>query len=102
MLYSTELYPILKIGLLPPSLGNLTKLRRLDLSYNQFSGPLPSRLGVSGQMQLQELILNNNALEGEVPETWGQLVRLTHVDLRDNKLSGINLSIISAMMRFII
>ncbi|KAL6228345.1 hypothetical protein ACLB2K_002295 [Fragaria x ananassa] len=46
-------------GTLPPSLQNLTQLERLELQWNNISGPLPS---LSGLGSLQVLLLSNNLL----------------------------------------
>jgi Leucine-rich repeat (LRR) protein len=44
-------------GTLPPTLPKLTQLQRLELQYNNISGPLPSLNGLSS---LEVLMLSNN------------------------------------------
>ncbi len=74
-------------GSIPPVLGSLTKLKRLDLSHNRLTGVLPLRFGSLGEMQLQELLLHDNMLSGEIP-SWPQLSQLVHLDLHNNQLCG--------------
>ncbi|KAL9420425.1 hypothetical protein AB3S75_038073 [Citrus x aurantiifolia] len=52
-------------GTLPSGLGQQS-LVRLDLSDNQFTGSIPDSLTSSSKLQL--VLLNNNLLEGRVPE----------------------------------
>ncbi|CAI0441073.1 unnamed protein product [Linum tenue] len=52
-------------GVLPPELGNLTRLTELDLTRNYINGTLPSSL--AQLRNLTTLFLNNNSLTGEVP-----------------------------------
>ncbi|KAB5538243.1 hypothetical protein DKX38_015776 [Salix brachista] len=52
-------------GTLPSGLGQQS-LSRLDLSNNQFSGPIPESLASATHLQL--VLLNGNLLEGRVPE----------------------------------
>jgi Leucine-rich repeat (LRR) protein len=61
-----------KLTELPESLGQLTQLQTLDLSYNQLTA-LPEWLGQF--TQLQTLILYNNQLTA-LPESLGQLTQL--------------------------
>nr|POE84728.1 receptor-like protein 12 [Quercus suber] len=53
------------IGSISTSLGNLTKLTILDLSYNSFSGLLP--LSLYNLPNLSSLYLDNNQLVGPLP-----------------------------------
>ncbi|KAJ4967598.1 hypothetical protein NE237_019447 [Protea cynaroides] len=50
-------------GILPPCLKNLTSLRILDLSNNQFNGNIPSSL-ITSLPFLSHLILSDNDFEG--------------------------------------
>nr|NP_001140436.1 uncharacterized protein LOC100272495 precursor [Zea mays]ACF83833.1 unknown [Zea mays] len=96
-------------GRISPSLGNLTFLRILDLSYNSFFGQLPL---LSRLVRLQDLVLNNNQLQsfpidaltncsslhtialssnmftGPIPASIGSLPNLTYLYLDGNLLSG--------------
>jgi Leucine-rich repeat (LRR) protein len=61
-------------------------LRRLDLSYNQLQGPIPSSL--SGLVGLIELSLKSNRLSGPVPSQLSSLSNLESLKLDSNGLSG--------------
>ncbi|XP_021769122.1 probable leucine-rich repeat receptor-like protein kinase At5g49770 [Chenopodium quinoa] len=104
-------------GNIPRSIGNLTNLVWLDLSENQLggtlpvsnmttsgldkllkakhfhlgrnklSGEIPSELFSSG-MSLIHVILNENQLNGSIPETLGLVQNLTVIRLDRNSLSG--------------
>ncbi|XP_044403541.1 receptor kinase-like protein Xa21 [Triticum aestivum] len=72
-------------GQISSSLGNLTFLETLDLSYNNFVGPLP----VLGHLQqLQTLSLNNNRLNGMIPDSLTNCSSLDTLDLSVNFLVG--------------
>jgi brassinosteroid insensitive 1-associated receptor kinase 1/somatic embryogenesis receptor kinase 4 len=58
-------------GTLPSSLP--TKLKRLHLQNNQLSGTLPAELSA---LDLEVLLLDNNNLQGSVPESWKGLTKL--------------------------
>jgi Leucine-rich repeat (LRR) protein len=73
--------------LLPASLANLTKLRRLDVSNNHLSGVLPQKFG-TGLMHIQELLLGNNEFTGTIPSTWISMSSLAHLEIQNNQLSG--------------
>lgn len=75
------------IGNIPTSLGNLTKLETLNLSYNQLSGSIPSFL-FANLSRLLNLRLNNNQLTGSIPSTIGNLSNLGVLNLNANQLTG--------------
>ncbi|CAL5020917.1 unnamed protein product [Urochloa decumbens] len=73
-------------GQISSSIGNLTFLKYLDLSYNNFFGPL---LILGGLQQLQDLYLNdNNFFSGSLP-VLGGLQQLQYLFLNSNNLTGI-------------
>ena len=51
-------------GTVPPSIGALTRLSRLSLQGNQFTGTLPALDSVT---ELQELFLQDNRFNGTIP-----------------------------------
>ncbi len=84
-------------GPIPPELGSLTNLQRLDLGgrwdstsqkwiYNQVSGPIPPELG--SLANLQSLSLEGNQLSGPIPPELGSLANLQSLSLEGNQLSG--------------
>lgn len=90
------------LGSIPPDLGSLEHLQRLDLSENYFNGTLPAALFNASELRL--LSLGNNELSGEVPDTIGGLRSLNYLNLSDNAFGGaiprslsnmVNLTIIS-------
>ncbi|XP_047952037.1 receptor-like protein EIX2 [Salvia hispanica] len=90
-----------------PNLSS-TSILYMDLSYNQFSGPIPLfpattyEIQLSGNMfsgsissicethhdQLETLRLSNNLLEGQVPNCWEKMPELYSINLANNKFSG--------------
>jgi Leucine-rich repeat (LRR) protein len=72
-------------GRISPSLGNLTFLRTLDLSYNSFFGQLPL---LSRLVRLQDLVLDNNQLQGLAPDALINCSSLYSVTLSSNMLAG--------------
>ncbi len=73
-------------GELPPELGDLTNLDRLNLSYNQITGKIPPELG--NLVNLGTLYLDNNRLTGEIPPELGNLANLVALVLHNNRLIG--------------
>ncbi|XP_047949704.1 receptor-like protein EIX1 [Salvia hispanica] len=90
-----------------PNLSS-SSIEYMDLSYNQFSGPIPlfpanaNRIHLSGNMfsgsissicktnydQLNALDISSNQLEGEVPECWEKMPNLYSLNLANNNFSG--------------
>ncbi|CAN6272961.1 unnamed protein product, partial [Urochloa humidicola] len=64
-----------------PSLSSI-----LDLSYNSFSGTLPSEVG--NLVNLNQLILSGNQLAGQIPDTIGNCLVLDSLMLDDNMFEG--------------
>ncbi|KAK4278052.1 hypothetical protein QN277_015951 [Acacia crassicarpa] len=68
-------------GTLPPSLGGLTELQRLELQYNNISGPLPSLKGLGS---LQVLILSNNQFSSIPGDFFTGMSQLQSVEIDNN------------------
>ena len=73
-------------GRIPPALGNLARLRELDLRWNALSGPIPRELERLVHLELLEL--GGNELTGPVPAWLGSLTGLRALILDGNALSG--------------
>ncbi|XP_022724865.1 piriformospora indica-insensitive protein 2-like [Durio zibethinus] len=73
-------------GEVPPSLGNISRLRVLSLSQNNLQGNIPRELG--GLANLEQFDLSYNNLSGEIPEEIGGLKSLKILDLSSNDLEG--------------
>ncbi|CAM0957193.1 unnamed protein product [Alopecurus aequalis] len=81
------------VGSIPPSLGKLSKVKWLDLADNKLTGRLPnSRENGTGLDQLlnaEHFHLNQNSLEGPIPEyMFNSSMRLKHILLDRNGFSG--------------
>ncbi|XP_055828342.1 probable LRR receptor-like serine/threonine-protein kinase At1g74360 isoform X2 [Solanum dulcamara] len=74
-------------GIVTSGIPNLVNLSRLDLSNNQFSGPLPVEL--SKMKGLKFLILAYNHFNGNIPSVYGDIPTLQALDLSSNKLTGV-------------
>ncbi|BFG28970.1 hypothetical protein CerSpe_152440 [Prunus speciosa] len=68
------------VGQLPPYLGNLTKLKTLDLSFNKLTGEIPSSFVALAEAEY--IFLTGNLLTGPVP-TWTK----NNVDLSYNNFT---------------
>lgn len=84
-LYQLELYENQLSGGLPESMGNLSSLRFLDVSENNLTGKLPEKLAA---IPLISLHVNDNFLEGEVPEILASNQNLQELKLFNNSFSG--------------
>jgi Leucine-rich repeat (LRR) protein len=75
------------IGTFPAFLGDMTKLKTLNLEQNSFTGPLP---GVALQKldNLERFYVKQNSLNGTIPEELGQMSNLYDVSLSGNNFAG--------------
>ena len=73
-------------GSIPPELGNLASLERMQFYANSLTGPIPPELG--GLANLTALHLYGNDLSGPIPPELGNLGNLTRLWLGDNRLTG--------------
>ncbi|KAI4968963.1 hypothetical protein ZWY2020_046293 [Hordeum vulgare] len=73
------------MGSIPSSFGCLLNLNILALWDNQLSNHIPQELGYL--VNLKELYLNMNNLNGSIPSTFGNLTKLTICYLYDNQFS---------------
>ncbi|KAF5948610.1 hypothetical protein HYC85_014567 [Camellia sinensis] len=71
-----------------PSVGNMTKLKRLLLKSCNINGSLPLYLGMTQWTELKFLDLSFNKLSGGIPSNFQNLSTLTSIYLTGNLLSG--------------
>jgi Leucine-rich repeat (LRR) protein len=64
-----------------------SKLRRLDLSLNKFTGTIPATLATNSP-DLRSIELNDNSFAGEIPPSIGNLTNLGVLSLGSNTLNG--------------
>ncbi|KAL5704069.1 non-specific serine/threonine protein kinase [Ranunculus cassubicifolius] len=74
------------VGTISPSVGNLSFLRVLDLSSNNFHGEIPQTFGRLSR--LQSLNLSVNSLGGEIPQNLSKCENLTYLNVGSNALVG--------------
>ncbi|CDP00847.1 unnamed protein product [Coffea canephora] len=73
-------------GTIPPQLGNLSFLIRLNVMNNSFHGHLPTEL--SRLHRLKYINLASNDFEGEFPSWLGDLSALWYINFESNIFSG--------------
>jgi Leucine-rich repeat (LRR) protein len=77
-------------GTIPLDLTALTKLKYLDLSFNQLTGQIPDEFSMTGAMSgggldnLEVLYVQSNLLGGTIPDTIGNLTKLRYFHLYGN------------------
>ena len=69
-------------GNIPPELGRLFNLQRLQLQVNQLSGNIPANLGL--MTSIEYLDLGWNQLTGMLPPEIGDLSVMRYLRLREN------------------
>ncbi|KAG8059254.1 hypothetical protein GUJ93_ZPchr0002g23996 [Zizania palustris] len=74
-------------GPIPSVIGLMQALAVLDLSFNKLSGPIPSILG--NLTYTEKLYLQGNKLTGSIPPELGNMSALHYLELNDNRLTGI-------------
>uniref|UniRef100_A0A6N2KFR2 Uncharacterized protein n=1 Tax=Salix viminalis TaxID=40686 RepID=A0A6N2KFR2_SALVM len=73
-------------GEIPPEIGNLGKIKVLNLSHNSLIGPIPPTF--SNLKEIESLDLSCNKLEGEIPPQLTGLYSLAVFSVAHNNLSG--------------
>eukprot|EP00903_Cladosiphon_okamuranus_P012257 g11495.t1 len=73
-------------GAIPPQLGRLKALKKLDLTGNTLFGDIPRELGELGA--LEHLMMPHNQLSGSIPPELGKLTALERLSLAGNYLYG--------------
>ncbi|XP_015084751.1 receptor-like protein 9DC3 [Solanum pennellii] len=73
-------------GSIPESFGNLTTIRELILSGNNFTGNILST--ISKLNKLVNLHLSSNHFRGSIPESIGNLTAIRELILSDNSFTG--------------
>lgn len=72
-------------GTLPTTLSNLTQLERLELQWNNISGPLPT---LSGLSNLQVLMLSNNMFTSIPDDFFNGMSSLQSLEIDNNPFSN--------------
>ncbi|KAL6320034.1 hypothetical protein AAG906_003132 [Vitis piasezkii] len=78
-------------GPIPSGLRNMTSLRFLDLSYNNFASPIPDWLYHITNLEhlnLASLYIESNNFHGMLPNDIENLTSITYLDLSYNSLEG--------------
>lgn len=84
-------------GILPPALGDLTRLQRLQLPRNNLTGRIPTEIG--RWQSLEVLSLGRNVLSSGLPTELGLLTRLAYLNVNTNDLVGTIPSHLGALTR---
>ena len=73
-------------NLFPETTGLFPDLTQLSISYNYFTGTIPS--SISDTLRLHGMFLNNNELSGPIPNIFMKLTELEVLLLQNNKFTG--------------
>lgn len=73
-------------GLVPSFLGKLTRLTYLDISKNNYGGPIPDSL--ANLTQLAVFRIGTSHLTGPIPSWLGNFSKLIYLDFSYNRLNG--------------
>ncbi|CAM0943092.1 unnamed protein product [Alopecurus aequalis] len=88
-------------GVLPNSVANLsTQLEELDVGYNQISGNIP--FGISNLVGLNQLDLSSNRFTGVLPDNIGRLNLLRALYIFTNQFTGLLPSSLGNLTRLLI
>ncbi|KAL5710368.1 non-specific serine/threonine protein kinase [Ranunculus cassubicifolius] len=73
-------------GKIPQEFGRLSRLQNLNLSYNSLGGEIPFNLSTCTELSV--LSISYNAFIGIIPPQLSSLKKLTHLNLDVNNLTG--------------
>nr|GMD27982.1 MDIS1-interacting receptor like kinase 2-like [Ipomoea batatas] len=73
-------------GPLSPNFTKLSNLKDLRLGINHFSGSIPHHIGSLPALRVLEL--HNNSFQGMIPSSIGKLKGLQHLNLEENRLNS--------------
>ncbi|CAI9757229.1 unnamed protein product [Fraxinus pennsylvanica] len=73
-------------GFIPDEIGNLSQLREIEMQDNELNGPIPTSFGFLEN--LRKLNLSFNKLSGDIPNRIFNLSSLIEIGLRNNSLTG--------------
>uniref|UniRef100_A0A803L7E9 Uncharacterized protein n=1 Tax=Chenopodium quinoa TaxID=63459 RepID=A0A803L7E9_CHEQI len=73
-------------GLIPKSVGNLTRLQVLEMVRNRLTGTIPEEIG--NAKELKTIKLSRNYLSGNIPKNVINLENLAVFEVIRNKLNG--------------
>ncbi|KAK1264532.1 hypothetical protein QJS04_geneDACA021325 [Acorus gramineus] len=82
-------------GPIPPFIGSLSELRHLDLSWNSFGGPIPPFIG--SLSELRHLDLSWNSFSGAIPQQLGNLSCLQYFSIWENQVNAKSLKWLSGL-----
>ncbi|WCJ38577.1 Receptor kinase-like protein Xa21 [Euphorbia peplus] len=74
------------VGNIPPGLENLVNIIELDIGNNLLNGFIPFSFGKFRKLQV--LVLDGNEFSGPIPSSIGNLTQLSSLSLSRNKLEG--------------
>ncbi|CAO2034677.1 unnamed protein product [Urochloa humidicola] len=87
-------------GCIPKELGNITALKLLLLSGNQFNGTIPEEIGFLPN--LSRIQIDQNLISGPIPKSFANLNNIKYLLLGNNNLSGYLPSELSQLPKILI
>ncbi|KAL4382444.1 hypothetical protein AHAS_Ahas04G0234100 [Arachis hypogaea] len=86
-LLTINIYNNFFYGTIPPQIGNMSRVNRLNFSLNSFEGSIPKEMWTLRSLQMLDLS-QCSSLSGPIPGSIANLTNLTYLDLGTNNFSG--------------